>query len=134
MGSFVLCLTLPIAFAVQTPESVPKEHSEIYDKLQNTGNKGNLAGTKWPSPCDLEPGMNMPFCDYSLSFESRAWSLLNAMTINETLSQTSCWSGPVDRLNISFFGWWVDAAHVCSIYHYNTHSIHHYQPYKINRD
>ena len=115
MAVVALFFIIPTIFGFkELPESVPKQHIDEYNKLQNTDNKinNNVGGKKWPSPCDQEPGINMPFCDYSLSFESRAWSLLNSMTINETLSQTSCWSGPVDRLNISFFGWWVDAAHV----------------------
>eukprot|EP01083_Nonionella_stella_P090809 253753_1 len=106
MFAFLVCLWYT-TLSIDIPFSVPEEHINEYRRQQHE----TIRSKRYPNPCASKPGIDMAFCDYSLSFESRAWSLLDNLTINETLSQTSCWAGPINRLNMPLFGWWVDAAH-----------------------
>ena len=58
----------------------------------------------WTYPCDKSPAMKLDFCNQSLSIDERVNNLLDELTMNETISETANWAGPVPRLNITCDG------------------------------
>lgn len=64
-----------------------------------------------PSPCDLEPGKSLPFCDYSLSMQARVKDLVGRMSTSDKLAQFANGAGAIPEYNIPAYQWWSEALH-----------------------
>ena len=100
-------IALTVTVLAKDRGSVPQNHINEYSKHSDLEEI-----MYWTYPCNNgKPGTKMAFCNESLSYDERVQDLLNQLTMNETLSETSNWAGPVPRLNITWFNWWIDGAH-----------------------
>jgi len=64
-----------------------------------------------PSACESDPGMSMPFCDYSLPISERVKNLVSNLTQQEKYTLFNTDAGSVPRLNIRKYQWWSEALH-----------------------
>ena len=53
----------------------------------------------------------MAFCDTSLSFNTRAQSLVDSYTLKEKASISGNRASGIPRLNIPEYNWWNEASH-----------------------
>ncbi len=56
--------------------------------------------------CDTVVARQLPFCNTSLSFETRAWDIINRLTTAEKVPLMVNSAGGVARLGIAPYQWW----------------------------
>ena len=61
--------------------------------------------------CQDPPQSSYPFCDTSLSFESRTDDLLGRLSITEIIGQTTSMAPAISRLGINAYNWASNCAH-----------------------
>jgi len=95
-------------------QSYQKWYVNQTDSTIRPTNAPNLCldgGSPNPRACDIPPGINLPFCNTSLDFETRAWDIVNRLTTQEKIPLFSNGAGAVPRLNIPNYQWWSEALH-----------------------
>ena len=79
----------------------------------------------WVYPCDKIPGINLPFCDTSLSFKERATDFIVRSNITEAVNMSGHDYAAISRLNTTHYNQWNDAAHgLCEGINWNIFPTH----------
>lgn len=88
--------------------------SSLWQNLHANFQHGAISNSEnWQYPCSAESvASSLPFCNTSLSFESRAKDLIyNQLNISELISIIGDNAQSIPRYNISKYEWWSTALH-----------------------